>query len=443
VSLRTLDNAIQLLEEKAYIASRERELIVRLLKLVPASEATERDAMTTIFQKSTYRLKHIPADAKRRASRLLKLLKQAFEESVDLTSLFNSLQIGSIEQKIKREEVAFRQIFDGTSLISPCVQLLQELNIYSYSANEPSQKLVVFGPKRADEFWKLLEEKHSSYKTELPSIDALRSMLIYYGDLPKPFAALEAHMAGNRFPFEIIEDADINRIPQLTRDSVGTVGAFVRVQGNFYAVTACHVVSRIDQIADHTSIYRGDYNGYYMDVAFLRVRQGEPVQQFLNSHASLSWRADDYTDYWANYMEQFPAYTDPFPDADSFPPGTDVQKLGYGSGHTNGQLVNARAAAHFGEDDIKNQVVAIRWSPDRPFSKGNDSGSVYYAVMGCMRYPIAIHFGAASYHSRHLKGSPTLLNEVVSFGTRLREAVDWWVERNGFGDEMPEWFFLE
>lgn len=73
-------------------------------------------------------------------------------------------------------------------------------------------------------------------------------------------------------------------------------------------------------------------------------------------------------------------------------------------------------------------VVAVRMKPDILFSRSNDSGSVYYAVQGCMSYPVAIHNGTGSMYSKHRFGFNT--HEVVSYGSNLSVALKWWRSQN-------------
>lgn len=48
----------------------------------------------------------------------------------------------------------------------------------------------------------------------------------------------------------------------------------------------------------------------------------------------------------------------------------------------------------FWEKGVKHEVkscVCVAWQSDERFTMPGDSGSVYYAVRGCFRYPIAVH----------------------------------------------------
>ena len=56
-----------------------------------------------------------------------------------------------------------------------------------------------------------------------------------------------------------------------------------------------------------------------------------------------------YTDYWASLLGE-PAWKDfanPLRDPISFPPSTEIEKIGYGTGHAIGWLMNASGKALF------------------------------------------------------------------------------------------------
>ncbi len=142
-----------------------------------------------------------------------------------------------------------------------------------------------------------------------------------------------------------------------------------------------------------------------------------------------------------------------------------MEKIGCGTGHSIGLLLNASGTAlfnpslgptqslvygkdHPGLEPMANMVV-VRSQPERPFTFGNDSGSIYYASQGCMRYPIAIHTGTGNHFSTHLKdvvlkgasaAQYSLVRETVSIGTSLRSAYEWWRSREVNQDIVYTWW---
>lgn len=78
----------------------------------------------------------------------------------------------------------------------------------------------------------------------------------------------------------------------------------------------------------------------------------------------------------------------------SLEPGTKIVKLGSRSGLTEGRLLSVKESVTFYEKKVKHIVsncVSVAWQSDVRFTAPGDSGSIYYAVRGCFRYPIAVH----------------------------------------------------
>ena len=229
------------------------------------------------------------------------------------------------------------------------------------------------------------------------------------------------------------------------------------MDGVVYAVTAAHVVFSKREILDHPFLYRGYRGETYIDVAFLKVNQGS----YMNTLAT-SLDPTIYEDYWTSTFQPLTDEFGVFFPPEHFPPGTEIEKVGIGSGVTKGLLLDTVAdtvfASPVGEEDgeQKTRMIAVRWLPNRPFTTGNDSGSVYYATHGCVRLPIAIHCGASSLQGNHPKAGfwfsivdqgrkvkkyVTLTNEPASFGTRLADAYEWWESVHEF-QGSPEWLPL-
>jgi len=87
-------------------------------------------------------------------------------------------------------------------------------------------------------------------------------------------------------------------------------------------------------------------------------------------------------------------------ETDSFEPSTEIVKCGHLSDYTSGLLLNTKSTTSITERDtifkIQN-AVAVSWKPNHPFTISRDSGSIYYAVRGSLRFPIAIHLGVSVY----------------------------------------------
>ncbi|EFA75820.1 hypothetical protein PPL_10875 [Heterostelium album PN500] len=80
----------------------------------------------------------------------------------------------------------------------------------------------------------------------------------------------------------------------------------------------------------------------------------------------------------------------------SFRPGTCIEKLVQTTGRSRGSLINTRTSwfEHPTEDDDvveRPMLVSVCYKSNMPFPSTGDSGSIYYAVQGCMSYPVAIY----------------------------------------------------
>ena len=465
VSLRSLENAIRILDAN-YVTSGDRELIVRLLKLAAENDPETRVkalGLASIFGRSTYSLRYIEVELRNEAKDVLRRLRSQLPDS-SLEPMFSALTVSSKSSKTDENSLLtarFQQLLEGRSIASRVVDVFRRAQVFSFSINESVKKILVFGPLKDQEFWNIVEVHYRQLLTNnlsfLPPFEFFKNVVQYYGGLSEPFNQSEAAMAGTRFPFEMLDR--FVKIPNKLNETSGTIGGYLKVGSSYYAVTAAHVVSSSEEILDDDFLYLGEWKSepesesYFLDVAFLKIRDDADMP-LLNPLCSLTWEAKDYTQYWSSYLNDNPGWLDPICNADSVPPGLEIQKVGFGSGFTSGRLIDARATVHRSQNlKTFQNVIAIRGSqrigvvsveslPDRAFTTANDSGSIYYAVFGCMRYPLAIHSGVASQYGFHLKGNPAQTNEAVSYGTRLREALDWWLKRhNAFGGAKIEWCY--
>jgi hypothetical protein len=402
------------------------------------------EGLINVFNKTVFLLKYIPVNQRRKAKKFLENLKvvevEDLADKLQKNSINDSSQ-GSISEDVKMME--FRKIVLKDSLIPELMSKLIDLNVFRTSINKGKGTVTLFGTDSDEDFWKNIKQVLSDNQIQLPSFDVLKMILNYYGNWPKPQVTFEGTMSGQKFPFEILDDP--NCIPERNLMSCGSVGGFVKDvdSGDIYAVTAAHVVSSQKIILNKKNLFRGfnEKYGCYLDVAFLKVKKD--FSPFTNSLAS-SYDSSVYCQHWSSYNQN--QLIDQFPTPLSFPPGTEIEKLGFGTGFTRGWLIDAQSNASFKatnandqNEDLRN-VIAVRSMPDRPFTFGNDSGSIYYAVQGCMRYPIAIHNGSSTYQIRHFKNSESVdLTEIASFGSNLTVAIDWWLEHNGLISNL-EWF---
>lgn len=422
-SLPFINTLIEALQQK-YIPKITRQEIVRLLGFFLElkyfkEEHNEIKIALYDFNRATNDHPYLTTEEKKRVIILLEKLKSSFEDK-GLGDILDDL---TIQDKEAEKEIIFSRITRGKSLIQDLSNIFyQELSVKQISLARKLATITIFGSLEDEQFWTELEKKIQG--TNLPPIKQLQLVLRYYGGVQiNPFTE-ETLFTGDVFPFGILDETTLQSIPDRLNVSYGSLGGFVRAGKDTYAVTAAHNVSGKKLIIDHDYIYRGDFNGTYLDVAFLKLlHQG---QKAFNPLAT-SRDPDCYEDYWSEKLSEINNEGN-FPSPNFFSPSTEIEKIGSGTGVTRGFLLDAEANALFPDNEEKKRMVAVRWLPNRPFTAGNDSGSIYYAVNGCIRTPIAIHCGVSSYVSSNPKAGTC--KEPASFGTRLSEAIEWWQSRH-------------
>jgi len=118
----------------------------------------------------------------------------------------------------------------------------------------------------------------------------------------------------------------------------------------------------------------------------------------------------------------------------------------------------------FYDKTVKHEVencMSVAWRSDERFTMPGDSGSVYYAVRGCFRYPIAVHRAGVVVDKDDFKEKEggkfekVKIPARISIGTPLLRCLDEYAEKFNerkssldINDEdsvaLPEWIdFLE
>jgi hypothetical protein len=118
--------------------------------------------------------------------------------------------------------------------------------------------------------------------------------------------------------------------------------------------------------------------------------------------------------------------------------GTEIFKLGYTTGLTRGYFLGYRNINYIDSKMQKNYVVgiAVQWPPETAFTKQGDSGCVYYAVHGSLRYPLAVHAGCFDFSTDStFPGGKN--KQRVSVGTPLSDCLQ--VIANSFQCGSFQW----
>ena len=79
--------------------------------------------------------------------------------------------------------------------------------------------------------------------------------------------------------------------------------------------------------------------------------------------------------------------------------GTEIIMIGPKTGVTSGLFIGLISGT-FIESGISyayQNAIGVQWRPNARFSKGGDSGSVYYAVKESFHYPVGTYRGTVRY----------------------------------------------
>lgn len=234
--------------------------------------------------------------------------------------------------------------------------------------------------------------------------------------------------------FALVKSSPPNLVtnPHL-RPGEGTLGGFIKFgDQSIYAITAAHVIEsnteRTWDVHDPSALDVFWLLNDIYDFAFIRVPNDfdGPYYNFCFCDTDPEVGYNGYPNYFVNEARSF--YENPFINLVNLIPGTEVIKVGHTTGFTRGRLVDPLSS--FVTEITRNQqnvrirfedMVVIQWDPSEAFTRPGDSGSIYYAVVGAIRYPIAIH----SFSCRIKK--LTHAGEVIqnySVGTPLIDAIE-------------------
>ncbi|EGG20863.1 putative protein serine/threonine kinase [Cavenderia fasciculata] len=444
-----------------YISTRSRQIVVKHLDLVILSLSEDKvenpttsraHELVSTFKQSPSKLKYIIVKDREDARRYIALLRRYFTDQ----SLDESMAKLTIKDK---KPIILQSLLIRDALLPELVDVLTKLKVFQISVSTHVQKVTLFGSLSPTDFWQQFETAYSSDDKlkQLPSISDIKEVVEYHGGLEGGSFIEQSATAGGSFNSC---DIDLDSIPIEFRTKTDfngrTIGGFIRANEKTYIITACHVVCNLKIVGcqcpdcikapdpdafQSNNLFRGQYEDTYIDVAFLPVK--DQNLSFMNPLAS-DYSNDALSDYWQEYVKETHD-ENWYRPSNSFPPGTDITKIGLTSGFTKGSLVDVQTTwMDTQHPKLRNRMVAVRGMPNQHFTRNGDSGSVYYATQGCMSYPIAIHCGVSlcptilvppvklSYISPVSKKEETSNFQLghVSYGSNLRVAIDWWMAKN-------------
>lgn len=308
---------------------------------------------------------------------------QRIELSNYLQRLIESNILLQYEPSTDNERFDFLTDHHG-GMTSECWSELQCLGVHHGSKCHSKQRMLLISGKNTDnEFFDAISSK---WKFDNP-----RNYFSYIGQTNSPRAQLESGT-------HIMAGCDIVSVPfddlaGYKVDNGGTLGAiFLRKDSRtLYAVTAGHCCEKVPPMAggdtdNETESYENSIfvkRSSEVDIAVIKLKSesivayNPPFATFDTTYCSLPVDAHRF---------------DRFSDMEKLEPGTTVIKIGATTGITFGEYVGV-ASFRFGHnksESILNGVV-IQWKPNTRFTAAGDSGCLYYAIIGCFRYPIAIH----------------------------------------------------
>jgi hypothetical protein len=344
-----IDLLVEKLEKSSYISSTTRSRVVEILQHKSPSSETLR--LMGIFGQST----------------------RTYIRRCDVRSVIYILQ------DIKKNQVAtppdngeswvqeqwFCFLVDSDVIIKPLNEILNKLKVCRRSISPSLFTIVLFGEFEENNFFHALRQEFNQHQNfQYMTDDIMKKMFKYYGGISIEGSQDCLHVtAGNIV--KSIWDGD---------SEIGTIGGFFKFGKRIVSVTAAHVVPQ-----------GANYYVRDADVAFIHIN---PIVRSVSNPLYVAPR----TDIWDNFA--FPAA---FPFDPNFlstlEPGTPIIKLGFISGFTRGILIGINESVTFYREGKEYQVngVAVAWRNNETFTRGGDSGSVYYAIRGSFRYPIAVH----------------------------------------------------
>jgi hypothetical protein len=199
------------------------------------------------------------------------------------------------------------------------------------------------------------------------------------------------------------------------------LGGILKVNSSFYAVTAGHCLLENfnDEIENDTILDEWNVD---KDIGFIKLKQCEIESRIVRNNIASD---PNHNLYFFDIQNQ----NFPFIPIETLEPGVTVHKMGKETGFTSGIYEGIKSVRTKIGDTIvtRNDAVVITALSDTCFSKEGDSGSVYYAVRGSFRYPIAVNNGEG-YDLINLHHDGLFDNNKIAkpifFGTPLVRSIE-------------------
>eukprot|EP00981_Chlorochromonas_danica_P014021 scaffold7232_cov310-Ochromonas_danica.AAC.11 len=329
-----VDSLISKLQTSSYVSSATRSRVVDLIK--GEVQTVELTRLGRIFSQST--ACYIRREDVRQVIEILHAIKR--RERV--TPLSN--------QATWLKEEWFHRLVDG-EIIPPLRKIFDDLEVCRINIISSLCTIVLFGSKAEGEFFAELRKLFSSSSSSdgvlsnMPETTA-REIFKYYGGIVinGSLDCAAYAMAGNNMKSIATGSLD------------GAIGGFFQFgEDRLISVTADHVVPIENKFKVENE-----------DVAFVEL-DGSVVKSVCNPL----------------FIEPDSGMVENFNFNDTFPTGL-----------TEGRLISVADSVTYWEKEKKfdaKNCVSVAWRSDERFTVPGDSGSIYYAVRGCFRYPIAVH----------------------------------------------------
>lgn len=347
-----IDLLVSKLRQSSYVSSSTRSKVVGLVLHKKAkSPSSELDRLEKVFGQPTTNC--IKRSDVRTAINFLQTIKQ------------NQVPSTQVDKSTWTKEQWFCHFVDSDSICDPLRDIFVRLHVCRHNVLSSLFTIVVFGDlDEGDFFLNFVNACHADSNLSNMTEAMARSIFKYHGGFSIEGSLDCGHvMAGN----------DMKSVRDSSSD--GNIGGFFKFGDKVISVTAAHVVPN-----------DFDYKVKDLDVAFLDV-----TNRMKSASNPLYLEPDKSVFEHFQFPEKFP-FNPAF--LHSLAPGTKIIKLGSRSGLTEGRLLCVAEDVTFYEKTVKHEVkngVSVAWQSDERFTMPGDSGSVYYAIQGCFRYPIAVH----------------------------------------------------
>jgi hypothetical protein len=351
---------------------------------------------------------------------------------VVLTDCLKQIDNFVADIKLRNSKEVFLYIVDGYTISQPFSRFLfNEALLVQSAVKVGAKQIEAFGEYDVIEFKnklklllddKLLENKALFIPIEetiTDKLSVLYNIFSYCGNCNITTSIMHATIKSGTPLIDSLANFECGTFENLD----GTLGGILQYDSSFYAITAGHCLLAEYGTEINNPNVIANWNDD-KDIAFIKLKEysvsnGRVIRNVIASdpNPSLYFHSIENTNF-------------PFIPIGSLEPGVTIHKYGKDTGFTYGiyeGIKTVRTKTITGRVITRNNVAVITALSDNGFAEGGDSGSIYYAVRGSFRYPVAVHNGEG-YEIVKIKDlevfSANQISKPVHFGTSLVNAIN-------------------